>query len=159
MEDLIKAKIKAVYLHPTQKVPLVFVTDKTEQVVIPMMIGFLEAQAILTAWQGMLMPRPMTVDLLRQLIEEDFGSNLEKILIHDVRDGAFLASLIIQQNGRTIARDSRPSDALALAVRTKAPIYFTQELIDKTIAEHANAKAMLEFLEAEVQDNDEIIKF
>ena len=159
MQDLIKAKIKAVYLHPTQKVPLIFVTDKTEQIVIPMMIGFLEAQAILTAWQGMLMPRPMTVDLLRQLIEEDFGSQLEKILIYDVRDGAYLASLIIKQGDKIIERDSRPSDALALAIRTKAPIYLTAKLVEKIKSENTNAKAMLEFLEAEVEDNDEIIKF
>lgn len=159
MNDLIKAKIKSIYLHPTQKVPVVFLTDEQEEVVIPMVIGFLEAQAILTAWQGLVMPRPMTVDLLKAVIEDDFEASIDRIVIHDMREGAFMATLIINKNGSSFERDSRPSDALALAVRTKAPIFLSQKVIDKTAAENENAKAMLSFLEQEFEDNDEIIKF
>ena len=105
------------------------------------------------------MPRPMTADLLRHIIEEDFQADVDKVVIHDIRESAFIATLVIKQNGHIIERDSRPSDALALAVRTKAPIYLSQKIVDKTLKEQDNARAMLDFLEAEVEDNEEIIKF
>lgn len=159
IDNLIKAKIKAIYLHPVQKVPIVFISDESEEVIIPMVVGFLEAQSILTAWQGVDLPRPMTIDLAKSLIEDDFGATVKQVVIHDLQDGAYLASVIIEHNGTTIERDTRPSDALALAIRTKSPIYITKQLIDKTISEHENTRAMLEYLEAESQDSDEIVKF
>lgn len=159
MDDLTNAKIKAIYLHPTQKVPVVFLTTESEDVVLPMVVGFLEAQAILTAWQGLTPPRPVTIDLLHRMIEDDFGAQLDKVVITDLREGAYIAALTIQHNENRFDRDARPSDALALAVRTAAPIYFSQQVIEKAKGEQENARAMLEFLEAESKDTDDIIKF
>jgi uncharacterized protein len=159
MNNLVKARIKAIYLHPTQKVPVVFVTDEQGKVVVPMIIGFLEAQAILFAWQGAVVPRPVTADLLKSIIEEDFKAHVEKVVVKSIKAGAFLATIHMRQNGTVLERDSRPSDALALAVRTKAPIYLSRTIIDKMQKEQRHARAMLEYLEQESADSDAIIKF
>ncbi len=159
-EDLVPAKIKSIYLHPVQKVPVVFVVDEKDETVIPMIIGFLEAQAILAAWQKILFPRPLTADLLFRIIVDHFQAKIDKVIIYDVKDGAFFSNLyLITKDNQTLEVDSRPSDALALAIRANAPIFLTKNLVKLVEKDQPDARAMLEFLEKESEDNENIIKF
>ncbi len=110
---------------------LVLLTDKDEKKVLPISIGPFEAQAIALVLQGQVTPRPMTHDLLKSLCES-MGGMLEKIIITDIRDSTFYAELYLQQKEETMVIDSRPSDAIALALRCNATIFMTPRLIEFT---------------------------
>jgi len=159
MNNLVKVSIKAIYLHPTCKVPVVFISDQSEQVIFPMTIDFLEAQAILIAWQNISTPRPITIDLLRNIIEEDLNSNLERVVINNIRFGAFIAKLVIKRGEVFLEYDCRPSDALALALRLTASVYISKHIVELFKPEQKNIIAMLEYLQVESEDNEDIIKF
>ncbi len=159
--DLIPVNIKSIFLHPVQKIPVLFVVDEKEEIVIPMTINFLEAQAILASWQNILFPRPLTADLLFRVIIDHFEAKIKKIIVYDIKDNSFLSDLYIEtKEGEEKIIDSRPSDSFALAIKSHAPIYITEKLYKITKKDTENAKAMLEFLEKESQDfKDNIIKF
>ena len=96
---------------------------------LPIIIGAFEAQAIALEMEGVIPPRPMTHDLLKNLIES-FGSNLSEVYINELREGTFFAKLIF--DGEGIDLDARPSDAIALAVRCNSPIYVNGDILDET---------------------------
>ncbi|MBX3042460.1 MAG: bifunctional nuclease family protein [Candidatus Kapabacteria bacterium] len=96
---------------------------------LPIIIGAFEAQAIALEMEGVVPPRPMTHDLLRNFIDS-FGATLSEIDINDMVDGTFYAKLIFDTHG--IELDARPSDAIALAVRCNAPIYVSSDILDQT---------------------------
>lgn len=96
---------------------------------LPIIIGAFEAQAIALEMEGVMPPRPMTHDLIKNLIEQ-FGANLSEVMINDLVDGTFYAKLIFDDLGIEI--DSRPSDAIAIAVRCNAPIYVNPTILDET---------------------------
>ncbi len=110
---------------------LILLMDDEEKKVLPISIGPLEAQAIALVLQGEVPPRPLTHDLLKTVCENLSGS-LEKIVITDIRESTFYAEIYMQQNGETIIIDSRPSDAIALALRFEAPIYMETKMIEFT---------------------------
>jgi len=103
-------------------------TDSTRY--LPIWIGPFEAEAIAMAIQGHEPQRPMTHDLLKSLIG-DLGGHISHIFVSDIQDSTFFARIVIEQQGRTIEVDARPSDALALAVRTEAPIYVEAHVLDQ----------------------------
>jgi uncharacterized protein len=96
---------------------------------LPIIIGAFEAQAIALEMEGVIPPRPMTHDLLKNLIDS-FGTNLSEVYINELRDGTFFAKLIFDNIGVDI--DARPSDAIALAVRCNSPIYVNCDILDET---------------------------
>jgi uncharacterized protein len=96
---------------------------------LPIIIGAFEAQAIALEMEGVIPPRPMTHDLLKSLIDS-FGAFLSEVFINELKDGTFYAKLIFDDMGFEI--DSRPSDAIALAVRCNAPIYVNSQILDET---------------------------
>ncbi len=110
---------------------LILLMDDQEKKVLPISIGPLEAQAIVLALQGEIPPRPLTHDLLKSVIEQ-LGGMVDKIVITDIRESTFYAELHLGLNGETIVLDSRPSDALALALRCDAPIFMENRLIEFT---------------------------
>ncbi len=110
---------------------LVLLMDDEEKKVLPISIGPLEAQAIALVLQGESPPRPLTHDLLKSICE-NLGGTLEKIVITDIRESTFYAEIYLQHNGETIVVDSRPSDAIALALRFDSPIYMTTKLVEFT---------------------------
>lgn len=110
---------------------LVLLMDDEEKKVLPISIGPLEAQAIAIVLQGEAPPRPLTHDLLKTVCE-NLGGGLEKIVITDIRENTFYAEIYLQQNNNTIVIDSRPSDALALALRFQAPIYMATKMVEFT---------------------------
>ncbi len=110
---------------------LILLMDDEVKKVLPISIGPLEAQAIALALQGEEPPRPLTHDLFKTVCENLSGS-LDKIVITDIKDSTFYAEIYLSQNGETMVVDSRPSDAIALALRFEAPIYMETKMIEFT---------------------------
>jgi bifunctional DNase/RNase len=111
---------------PKNLSPLVLLKDQDELNFLPIWIGIFEAAAIAMELQGIHPPRPMTHDLLKELLDK-FEATPTKILINDVKDGTFYATIeLTKKNNEKITIDSRPSDAIALAVRTKTPIFVSE---------------------------------
>jgi uncharacterized protein len=110
---------------------LVLLMDDEEKKVLPISIGPLEAQAIALVLQGELPPRPMTHDLLKTVCENLEGQ-IDKIVITDIIDSTFYAEIYLQKNGETLILDSRPSDAIALALRCQSPIFMVPKLVEFT---------------------------
>lgn len=109
----------------------VLLTDEEEKKVLPIVIGPLEAQNIAIPLQGITPPRPLTPDLLKSAIEE-LGGKPEKVVITDLKDDTYYAELYIKQGDKVIKLDSRPSDAIALAIRTDIPIFLNVRLAEFT---------------------------
>lgn len=97
---------------------------------LPIIIGTFEAQAIALELEHIKPPRPMTHDLLRNIIQS-FDSFVKHILISDLRDGTFFATVVYDANGREIEQDARPSDAIALAIRFQAPIFSSVKVLNE----------------------------
>jgi len=110
---------------------LVLLMDEEEKKVLPISIGPLEAQAIALVLQGEMPPRPMTHDLLKTVCDNLEGQ-IEKIVITDIIDSTFYAEIYLQKNGETLILDSRPSDAIALALRSESPIFMVPKLVEFT---------------------------
>ncbi len=110
---------------------LVLLMDEGEKKVLPISIGPLEAQAIALVLQGEIPPRPMTHDLLKTVCDNLEGQ-IEKIVITDIIDSTFYAEIYLQKNGETLILDSRPSDAIALALRSESPIFMAPKLVEFT---------------------------
>ncbi|MDY6826146.1 MAG: bifunctional nuclease family protein [Bacillota bacterium] len=110
---------------------LILLMDEEEKKVLPISIGPLEAQAIALVLQDEIPPRPLTHDLLKSVCER-LGAVMEKVVITDIKESTFYAEIYFQQNGETLVIDSRPSDAIALALRLEAPIYMETRLIEFT---------------------------
>ncbi|MDX1619146.1 MAG: bifunctional nuclease family protein, partial [Balneolaceae bacterium] len=97
---------------------------------LPIIIGTFEAQAIALELEHIKPPRPMTHDLLKNVIQS-FGAELNQVFINDLSEGTFYAQIIYNQNGEQLEQDARPSDAIALAIRFNAPIFVTDEILEE----------------------------
>jgi bifunctional DNase/RNase len=129
------------------KQPIVLLKTVEGNKFLPIWIGHPEAAAILIKLQGTKLPRPMTHDLLTNVIGR-FEAELARITVTELKDSTFYAKLTLLKDGAEIDIDSRPSDALALAVRTEAPIFASTALVDENAIE----------FEREVDDTEEIIE-
>ncbi len=127
---MIKMEVKTVTADQTGNF-LILLMDDEEKKVLPISIGPLEAQAIALVLQGEVPPRPLTHDLMKTVFEQ-LGAILEKIVITDIRDSTFYAELHLRQNDQTTILDSRPSDAIALALRCDTPIFMETRLVEFT---------------------------
>ncbi len=110
---------------------LVLLTDEEERKVLPIAIGPFEAQSIAMVLQGKKPPRPLTHDLLKSFCES-LGGELEKVIITDIRDSTYYAELYFQHKEQPVIVDSRPSDAIALALRCEVNIYMAMRLVEFT---------------------------
>jgi len=128
--DMIKMDVKTVTADQGGNF-LILLMDDQEKKVLPISIGPLEAQAIALVLQGEVTPRPLTHDLLKSFCD-NLKVSIEKIVITDIIDSTFYAEIYLQQNGETLILDSRPSDAIALALRCEAPIYMVSKLVEFT---------------------------
>ena len=110
---------------------MIFIKPLTSEYSVPIFIGQLEAQAILIGFGGISISRPLTADLLQNLVKEA-NFELLRIEISDLKDNTFFASLVFKKpKGGELIIDSRPSDALALAVRCKSPIFIDEKVVEK----------------------------
>ena len=129
------------------KQPIVLLKTSEGNRFLPIWIGHPEAAAILMKLQGASTPRPMTHDLLTDLLEQ-LDAKCERVSVTELRDNTFYASITISVNGSDIEIDSRPSDAIALAVRCQAPIFAAEEVIEESSIE----------FEHEVEDQEEVVE-
>lgn len=136
----LRVEIKGLMLDPSSNIPIVILRDTESQLFLPIWIGVFEANAIALRIEGVEPPRPMTHDLLR-LVLEQLGATVEKIVISDLRESTFFALIHLRQEGRSVSVDARPSDAIALALRTEAPIYVLRSVLDKAQAADLTAEA------------------
>lgn len=129
----LRVEIKGLMLDPSSNIPIVILRDEESQRLLPIWIGVFEANAIALRIDGFEPPRPMTHDLLASSIQ-NLGAEIEKIVICDLRDTTFYASIHLRRNGDSLTLDARPSDAIALALRTEAPIFVRSSVLDKAQA-------------------------
>jgi len=127
VNTLVKAEIWTV--ARTEQGNAVLVRPVGSDLAVPIFIGQLETQSILIGFGGVPMPRPLTHDLVLSLLTH-FGAELLRIEINELKDGTFYSRLILGRDGEEIIVDSRPSDAIALAVRKKCPVYIAESVVD-----------------------------
>jgi bifunctional DNase/RNase len=146
---LIEMTIKGLMVDPITNTPIVILKDKDGDRVLPIWVGVFEANAIALQIENIATPRPMTHDLLRNIIT-DLDGQVDRIVVSDLKDNTFFALIHLTVKGEGIAIDARPSDAIALALRTRAPILVEESVID-------NAKTV--DFGSERLDNDKVQKW
>jgi bifunctional DNase/RNase len=127
---MIEAKIHSIRMSLVTQHRVVILKEVNAERYLPIWIGAYEADAIAVELQDVSVSRPLTHDLLRSVIGE-LGATVQSILVNDLHDDTFYARIVMDVNGRYVEVDSRPSDALALAVRVKSPIYVDDAVMDK----------------------------
>lgn len=126
-ERLIEVEIEDIVMTNTGFAMIFY--DRDSNRVLPIFIGPFEANGILMKLQGSTFPRPLTYDLIRNILDS-MGAYVERVVVNDLRDNTFYATLYINFQGNILEIDSRPSDAVAIAVRFDAPIYVAQHVMD-----------------------------
>ncbi len=126
----IEMRIKGLILDPISKMPIVVLEDLNSKQILPIWIGVFEANAISLKVENIVTPRPMTHDLLKNILSK-FNIPIEKIVVNDVRDNTFYAVIYCRYKGQLIGIDSRPSDAIALALRMNTHIFVKEEVVSK----------------------------
>ncbi len=127
---LIEMSIKGLMLDPITSMPIVLLRDAESQRVLPIWVGPVEASAIALQVENVAPPRPMTHDLMRNLLT-DLGVTLERVIISDLRDNTFYAFLELRRGTEMVLVDARPSDALALSIRTRARVFVEGRVLDQ----------------------------
>jgi hypothetical protein len=127
----IEMKVAGITLDPMTKMPIVILKDSSGENTLPIWIGIAEASAIAIQLEKIDLARPMTHDLLRNVLNE-LRVNLERVEVTDLRDNTYFALLYLKVGDETLPVDSRPSDAIALALRTDSPIFVDKDVINKS---------------------------
>ncbi len=124
-------KISGMAIDPFTNVPIVILRDMDEKSTVPIWIGLLEASAIATVLENIQFSRPMTHDLFKKVMET-LNVVIDKIVVNDLKDNTYYATIYLTSNGVEYRIDSRPSDAIAIALRTNAKIYMEESVIEKS---------------------------
>jgi bifunctional DNase/RNase len=127
---LIEMQVKGLMIDPVQSVPIIILRDADNQRALPIWVGPVEANAIALQIENVSPARPMTHDLLRNLLEE-LGATLQRVIIADLRGCTFYAYLEIRRDGELLFVDARPSDAIALSMRARVPIFVDTKVLDQ----------------------------
>ena len=127
---MLELTIDSIRVSPMNYQRVVILKEKDSDRYLPIWIGPAEADAIAVKLQDLTVPRPLTHDLLRTIID-DLGGSVKHILVNDLQNDTFYAKIVIQVNGDLKEVDSRPSDAMALAVRTQVPIFAEESVMEK----------------------------
>ena len=133
----VEMKIRGLMMDPVTNTPIVLLKDVGSETVLPIWVGPYEANAIALEIEKVTTPRPMTHDLIKNLLI-GLDTHVHKIVVNELRDDTFFAVIWMEKEGRVISIDSRPSDALALALRLDCPIYVEDEVL-KTSKEASTA--------------------
>jgi uncharacterized protein len=158
---LIEMTIKGLMVDPITNMPIVILKDKDGDRVLPIWVGIFEANAIALQIENIATPRPMTHDLLRNVIT-DLNGQVDRVVVSDLKDNTFYAIIHLTVRGERVAVDARPSDAIALALRTRSPILVEETVIDnaKTVdftSERTDTDRLQKWLES--LDPDELGKY
>ena len=128
---MVQMKVTGLTIDPFTNMPIIILKDMEEKSALPIWIGLIEASAIATELEKIELSRPMTHDLLRNILHV-MKIRVIKIQVNDLHDNTFYANITLEKDGKQIDVDSRPSDAIAVALRTNAPIYVDQKVIEKS---------------------------
>jgi bifunctional DNase/RNase len=154
----VEMQIRGLMIDPVTNMPIVVLKDVASDAVLPIWVGIFEANAIALELEKTATPRPMTHDLLRNLAR-GLNAVVRKVVVSELRDDTFYAVIWMEHDGETVALDSRPSDAIALALRWDCPIYASRAVLDnaKQLSnegpQNANADEMRRWLE-NLNDDD-----
>ncbi|MEW6145705.1 MAG: bifunctional nuclease family protein [Thermodesulfobacteriota bacterium] len=129
-DALQEMEIEALGFDRATQTPIVLLTDKKKETVLPIWVGLCEARSIEIGLSGMIPPRPMTYDLVAAMVRT-LNAEVKRIIITDLRDQVFYAQVVVSVNGKVSNIDARPSDAIALASRMKSPIFVDKSVIRK----------------------------
>jgi len=132
MTTFMEMKVAGIALDPTNNAPIVVLRDLQSKYVLPIWIGIMEASAIAAAIEGIHYSRPMTHDLFKSMLES-LGATIERIEVVDIKDNVFYAIISVEYNGTTFKIDARPSDAIAIALRTNSGIFVASEVIKDAV--------------------------
>ena len=146
---LIEMSIKGLMVDPMAGTPIVILKDKQGERVLPIWVGVPEANAIALQIENVSTPRPMTHDLLRNIIT-DLEGRVDRVVVSDLKDNTYFAVIHLTVRGERVAVDARPSDAIALALRTRSPI-----LVEEAVIENARTADFT----AEPADNERLQKW
>jgi bifunctional DNase/RNase len=157
----IEMTVKTLMIDPATNLPIVILRDKDGSRVLPIWVGVAEANAIALQIENVATPRPMTHDLLRNVIY-DLQAGIDKVVVCDLKENTFYALIYLSVNGEAVAVDARPSDAIALALRAKAPIFVEDRVIDEAkltdfAPDKENAERLQKWLES--LDPDDLGKY
>ena len=145
----IEMKIRGLMMDPVTQLPIVILKDVGSETLLPIWVGVFEANAIALEIEKVATPRPMTHDLIRNVLS-GLDTFVHRVVVTELRADTFYAVIWLERNGKIISVDSRPSDALALALRADCPIYVDEEVIRTSKSSNA---------ESERLSNDELKKF
>ncbi|GAB6073196.1 bifunctional nuclease family protein [Venenivibrio stagnispumantis] len=157
---MVEMEVQGITLDPTTNMPIVILKSKEGAKILPIWIGIFEANSIATVLENVQTPRPMTYDLMVNLIDS-LSAKVDSIKIHTLQDNTYYASVvIIDRNGTKIEIDSRPSDAINVALRTESPIYVSQQLLEIDNEEKIDEEDIKEWLESlKPEDFEKNIEF
>jgi bifunctional DNase/RNase len=145
----IEMKIRGLMMDPMTNMPIVILKEAAGDVILPIWVGVPEANAIALEIEKVITPRPMTHDLLKNVLV-GLDTNVRKVVVTSIKDDTFYALIWLERNGTLISIDSRPSDALALALRIDCPIFVEDEVL-KSSKSQAGSKDRI--------DNEELKRF
>jgi len=136
-------KVAALVMDPQSNTPIVILKDLQSETSLPIWIGLLEATAIATELENIQFPRPMTHDLIKNCFEY-LRVKVERIEVCDLRNNTYYALIYIRDGERVNPVDARPSDAIAIALRTNAPIFVKEEVISKSLKPDETARPLFD---------------
>ena len=145
----VEMTIRGLLMDPVTQTPIVILKDVGSETLLPIWVGVFEANAIALEIEKVATPRPMTHDLIRNVLS-GLDTFVHRVVVTELRADTFYAVIWLERNGKIISVDSRPSDALALALRADCPIYVDEEVIRTSKSTNA---------ESERLNNDELRKF
>jgi len=147
----VEMKIRGLMMDPVTNMPIVILKDLDGNLVLPIWVGVYEANAIALEIEKVTPPRPMTHDLIKNLLM-GLGGGVRKVVVSDLQNDTFYAMIWVERNGEMIAVDSRPSDALAVALRLDCPIYVEDDVLSSSknvaaVSDKANSEELRRWLE------------
>jgi uncharacterized protein len=147
----VEMKIRGLMMDPMTNMPIVVLKDLAGEAVLPIWVGIYEANAIALEIEKVTTPRPMTHDLIKILLM-GLDTSIKKVVVSELKDDTFYALIWLERNGELISVDSRPSDALALALRHDCPIYVEDRVLQTsknstTVSEKVNNEELRKWLE------------
>ncbi len=147
----IEMRIRGLMMDPVTNMPIVILKDLDGKSVLPIWVGVFEANAIALEIEKVATPRPMTHDLIKNLLM-GLGGGVRKVVVSDLKEDTFFAMIWVEREGEMIAIDSRPSDALAVALRLDCPIYVEDQVLNSSknvtaVSDKANSEELRRWLE------------
>ena len=151
LKDEVEMQIRGLMMDPVTNMPIIVLKDVSSDQVLPIWVGIFEANAIALELEKTATPRPMTHDLLRN-VARGLNARVEKVVVNEMRQDTFYAVIWMEHAGERVTVDARPSDAIALALRSDCPIYVARDVLDRSrqVADGAgniNAEELRKWLE------------